>query len=135
MKILKILKKDAKTPFTQIGNDLGIADSTVHIRVKKMIDEGIICKFTIKVIEEALGNVSCMLMIDVVPGHFEGVVSELIKSEHVDEILELQGKHVAILKLSASSLAELREEIVRIRKIPNMMRTEMATILKTWKTE
>ena len=134
-KILELLRKDARTPLPEIGNALGIADSTVHIRVDKMIDEGIINGFTIKVDCEALGKVSSLLTLDVAPGHFEEVLPKLVKSENVEEILELHGAYVAALKISANSLAEMRDEIVRIRRIPNVTRTEMITILKTWKTK
>jgi len=48
-KILEILRRDARTPFTDVGRDLGISDATVHVRVKKMIDEGIIKRYTIVV--------------------------------------------------------------------------------------
>ena len=133
-KILEFLRKDARTPFTDIGKALGISDSTVHIRVEKMIEQGVIGKFTITVNDEALGRVASLLMLDVVPGHFEEVVPNLIQSEKVEEIFELQGAYVAALKISANNLTEMREEIVRIRKIPNVTRTEMITILKTWKT-
>jgi DNA-binding Lrp family transcriptional regulator len=98
-----------------------------------MIDEGAISGFTIKVDYEAMGRVSSLLMLDVIPGHFEEVLPNLVQSENVDEIFELQGAHVAALKISAKNLAEMRDEIVRIRRIPNVTRTEMITILKTWK--
>jgi Lrp/AsnC family transcriptional regulator, regulator for asnA, asnC and gidA len=132
-KILEFLRKDARMPFTEIGNALQIADSTVHVRVNKMIDEGVISGFTIKVDYEAMGRVSSLLMLDVIPGHFEEVLPNLVQSEYVDEILELHGAYVAALKISAKNLAETREEIVRIRRIPNVTRTAMITILKTWK--
>jgi Lrp/AsnC family transcriptional regulator for asnA, asnC and gidA len=133
-KILKFLRKDSRTPFTEIGNALEIADSTVHVRVKKMIDEGVINGFTIKIDYEALGRVSSLLMLDVVPGHFEEILPSLAQSEHVEEIFELHGPYVAALKISANTLVEMRDEIVRIRRIPKVTRTEMITILKTWKT-
>lgn len=133
-KILEFLRRDARTPFTDIGRALGIADSTVHIRVEKMIEQGVISKFTVTVNNEALGRVTSLLMLDVVPGCFEEVVPSLMQSEKVEEIFELQGAFVAALKISANSLTEMRDEIVKIRKIPNVTRTEMITILKTWKT-
>jgi len=133
-KILGFLKKDAKTPFTEIGDALGIADSTVHIRVNKMVDEGVIDRFTIIVNDEALGRVASLLMMDVVPGHFEEVLPGLVQSENVKEIMELQGAYVAALKISADNLSKMRDEILRIRRIPNVTRTEMITILKTWKS-
>jgi DNA-binding Lrp family transcriptional regulator len=133
-KILEFLKKNARMPFTEIGDSLEITDSTVHMRVKKMIDEGIISRFTIKVNYEALGKISSLLMLDVVPGHFEEILPTLVQSEKVEEIFELHGAHVAVLRISANNLVEMRNEILRIRKIPNVTRTEMITILKTWKT-
>ena len=99
-----------------------------------MIDEGVIRRFTISVNNEALGRVACLLMIDVVPGHFDEVVPSLVQSEKVEEICEIHGLYVAALKISANNLTEIRDEIVRIRKIPNVTRTEMVTILKIWKT-
>ena len=133
-KIIEFLKKDARTPFTEIGEALGLADSTVHLRAKKLIDEGIITKFTISVNEQSLGKVSSLLMMDVVPGTFEDVARNLMKIDYVEEILELQGPYVAQVKISANNLAEMREEILKIRKISNVTRTEMITILKDWKT-
>ena len=132
-KILGFLRKNARVSYTEIGNALGIADSTVHIRVKKMVDEGVIDGFTININNEALGNVTCLLMLDVIPGHFEEVLPSLIQSEKVEDIYETQGEHVAILKISANNLKEIRDEIVRIRKIPNVTESEMCTILKIWK--
>ena len=133
LKILELLKKDARTTFTKIGNTLGVADSTVHIRVKKMVDEGVIKSFTTNVSNEALGRVEGLIMIDVVPGYFEKVLPDLIQVENVQEVMELHGPYVAILKISASNLSELRDEIVRIRKISHVTRTEMIPILKAWK--
>jgi Lrp/AsnC family transcriptional regulator for asnA, asnC and gidA len=133
-KILEFLRKDARMPFTEIADSLEITDSTVHIRVKKMVDEGIINGFTIKVNQEALGRVSSLLMLDVVPGHFEEILPKLVQREKIEEIFELHGAYVAAVRISANSLAEMRDEIVRIRKISNITRTEMIAILKTWKT-
>jgi Lrp/AsnC family transcriptional regulator for asnA, asnC and gidA len=133
LRILELLRKDARITFTKIGDALGVADSTVHIRVKKMVDGGVIKSFTINVNSEALGRVGGLLMLDVVPGCFEEVLPNLIQSENVQEILELHGPYVALLKISARNLDEMRDEIIRIRKIPHVTRTEMIPILKTWK--
>ena len=46
-KILETLRRDARTPFTEVGRDLGISDATVHVRVNKMMGEGIIKRYTI----------------------------------------------------------------------------------------
>lgn len=72
-------------------------------------------------------------MINVIPGHFEEIVPILIQSEKVEEIYEVHGQYIAIVKISTNNLNEMREEIVKIRKIPNVTESEMITILKIWK--
>ncbi len=67
-------------------------------------------------------------------GDVREIVPKLAKSGKIVEICELHGPYVAALKISADSLAEIREEIVKIRKIPDVTRTEMITIFKIWKT-
>ncbi len=128
-----MLKRNAKMPFTEIAAKLAISDSTVHIRVKKMQDEGIINKFSISIHGEALGKVECLLMLDVVPGHFEEIAQILMKDDLVETILEIHGEFFAMLRLSANSLSNLREEIIKIGKLPNVTRAEMRPILRVWK--
>ena len=41
-KILDFLVENTRTPFTEIANQMGISAGTVHVRVKKMEDAGII---------------------------------------------------------------------------------------------
>ena len=48
-RIIEILRRNARTPFTNIGRELGISDAMVHVRVKRMVDEGIIKGYTIDV--------------------------------------------------------------------------------------
>lgn len=133
LKTLDALRKNGRTPFVEIGSNLGIADSTVHSRVEKMVDEGVIKQFTVKLDNEALGRISCLLMLDVIPGHLEEVVQTLIQDERIEEIFEIHGSYVAILKITSGNLNEIRDEITKIRKTPNITRSEMATILKVWK--
>ena len=47
--IINILREDSSMPFIEIAKKIGISDGTVHIRVRKLIESGIISKFTISV--------------------------------------------------------------------------------------
>jgi Lrp/AsnC family transcriptional regulator, regulator for asnA, asnC and gidA len=47
--IISILREDSSIPFIEIAKKIGISDGTVHIRVRKLIESGIINKFTISV--------------------------------------------------------------------------------------
>jgi len=53
--ILEYLVKDARKPFTEIAKDLFVSPGTIHVRVKKMEQMGIIKSTSISVDYEKLG--------------------------------------------------------------------------------
>jgi len=132
--ILDLLKTDARTPFTEIGRALGISDATVHVRVNKMLDEGVIKRYTVVVDEEALGKkVRSIVLMNVNPGHIEGVANQLIEHEGVRAVYEVHGPNDLIVMLEGEDLNELRELMLSIREIPNVATSELVTIFKVWK--
>jgi len=135
-KILETLRADARTPFTEIGRVLGISDATVHVRVKKMIDEGIIKSYTVKVDEKMLGkNVHGFVLLNVKPGSLEEVAKRLVENEKVSAIYEIHGANDLIAKVGANDLNEMRDLMLRIRGIPNVTTSELITVFRVWKEE
>ncbi|MCA6212863.1 Lrp/AsnC family transcriptional regulator [Thermococcus bergensis] len=45
--ILKVLKEDARITISEISEKLGKPESTIHFRIKKLIEKGIVEKYTI----------------------------------------------------------------------------------------
>jgi len=133
-KILETLRRDARTPFTEVGRNLGISDATVHVRVKKMMDKGVIKRYTIVVDEEALGRkVRGFALINVNPGSLEDVANQLVENEKVSAIYEIHGPNDLIVKVKAGDLDEMRDLMLRIREIPNVATSELITVFKVWK--
>jgi Lrp/AsnC family transcriptional regulator for asnA, asnC and gidA len=133
-KIIEILKKDSRTPFTEIASMLGVSDSTIHVRLKKLKDEGILLRYTVEINEELLGKkVHGLAMIDVNPGHLEEVISKLIMNKRISKVYETDGVYNLIVILNAGNLDELRELIMEIRQLENISSPTLTTILKIWK--
>ena len=133
-KILEILRRDARTPFTEVGRDLGISDATVHVRVKRMTDEGVIKRYTVVVDEEALGRkVRGFALINVNPGSLEEVANQLVENERVSAVYEIHGPNDLIVKGEAGGLDEMRDLMLKVREIPNVATSELITIYKVWK--
>ena len=133
-KILETLRRDARTPFTEVGRNLGISDATVHVRVNKMMDEGVIKRYTIVVDEEALGRkVRGFALINVNPGFLEDVANKLVEKEGVSAVYEIHGSNDLIAKVEAGDLDEMRKLMLKIREIPNVATSELITIFKVWK--
>lgn len=132
--ILEILRRDARTPFTEIGRKLGISDATVHVRVKKMLKGGIIKRYTIAIDEKVFGRtVGGLALLNVTPGTLEEVIGHLLANEWISSIYEVHGPNDLILKLGAENLDKMRNQIIKIRETPNVITSELITIYKVWK--
>lgn len=135
-KIIKILRKDARTPFTEVGRELEISDATVHVRVKRMLNDDIIKRYTVIVDEAILGKkVSGFVMLNVTPGSLEEVIEHLLELEYVNEIYEIHGQNDLILKFWAANLDEMRDYLLKIREVSHVTNSELITIYKVWQTQ
>jgi Lrp/AsnC family transcriptional regulator for asnA, asnC and gidA len=134
VKIIEILKKDSRTPFTEVASMLGVSDATVHQRLKKLKDEGILLRYTVEINEDLLAKkIHGFALINVNLGHLEEVISKLTLNNSVNKIYETHGMNDLIVLLDAGNLDELRELIMEIRQIENISSIKITTILKIWK--
>jgi Lrp/AsnC family transcriptional regulator for asnA, asnC and gidA len=137
LQIMDILVKDSSTPFVKIAKQIGISDATVHWRVRRLISAGIISKFTISVDNILLGyDHLAFVGINIKPGFADQVTEELSNLDEVLEIHEMHNRFDLFLKIRAKDLNHMRDIIEnKIRILPNVLETELMTILKTEKEE
>jgi Lrp/AsnC family transcriptional regulator for asnA, asnC and gidA len=137
LRIIDILSKDSSTPFVEIAKQIGISDATVHLRVRRLIAAGIIIKFTISVDNNLLGyDHLAFIRINLKPGFADQVIEELSNIEEVLEIHEMHNAFDLFLKIRAKNLSDIRDIIEKkIRRLPNVLETELMTVLKTSKEE
>ena len=137
LQIMNILGKDSTTPFVKIAKQIGISDATVHVRVKKLRDERRINKFTISLNNNILGyDHLAFVGINIRPGVADQVIEGLSNLDEVLEVHELHNKFDLLLKIRAKDLNHMRDIIEnKIRVLPNILETELMTVLKTNKEE
>jgi Lrp/AsnC family transcriptional regulator for asnA, asnC and gidA len=133
IQILEVLGKDARAPFTVVGETLGISDATVHIRVKRMTEEGVIRGYKLDVDEDLLERICGFIMIDLKPGSLKKVAEELLRNSRVMELYEVHGPSDLIAKVCAESINGMREVTTQIRAVPDVTSTQVITSFKTWK--
>ena len=132
--IIERLREDARMTFVDIGKALDVSDATVYNRVKRLMEVGVIKKFTIEVDETAVGKrVSGFIMVNVKPGAVKEVSRQLCEIERVSEVHEIHGSEDLIAKVKAKNLGRLRLVILKVRKIPDVVETEFIPVFKTWK--
>ncbi len=55
LKILEILMQDAKRPYTEVARKVNVSQGTVHVRMSKMEEAGILDKTTLRINYAKLG--------------------------------------------------------------------------------
>ena len=137
LNILSLLQENSRMPFTSIAEQLGVSDATIHLRVKKMEDLGLIEKFTIIINEKEIGKlVTSYVLIRVDPSTVEDVCMKLMELEEVYEVCEIHERYDILIKIRGDSLDEVRDIIInKIRSIPDILSSEAYTAYKTWKQD
>ncbi|PSQ58533.1 MAG: AsnC family transcriptional regulator [Halobacteriales archaeon SW_9_67_25] len=128
--ILDVLRRDARTPYTEIADEIGTSEGTVRNRVESMIEEGVIERFTVAT---RTGNVKAMVEIDVdVNVHTEGVTEEMADWPEVDFVWQVSGEEDIVLVADAADTSSLNELITRAREREEVLSTKTRLILDEW---
>jgi DNA-binding Lrp family transcriptional regulator len=137
LQIIDILGKDSSMRFVEIAKEIGVSDATVHIRVRRLIAERIINKFTLSLDNDLLGyDHLAFAGINIKPGLADQVIEELSYVEEVLEIHEMHNRYDLLLKIRAKDLNHMRDIIHnKISRLPNILKIKLMTVLKTTKEE
>ncbi len=107
--ILKILIKDAKTPYTEVGKQLNISSGTVHVRMRKLEQAGIVLGSTLEINHEELGYKMCAFLgINLV--HDRMQESVIAKLKEIPQILSAyfnSGPHPIMARIVCRDKREL----------------------------
>ena len=129
-KILEFLQKDSRESFVEIGKKLKMSESAVRRRVKNMVDNGTIEKFTVQVGE--VNSTSAIVLISVDSSVDTAKVStKLTKLSDVKTVYEITGQYDISVIARAQNITEINKCIDDLRKIPGVIDTNTVIILKT----
>jgi len=136
MKILKILAKNARIPYSEIAKLIELSDVAVIKRVKRLEQSGIIKGYTLIIDPKKLGfNSISITGIDVEPEHLFDVINRLRSMDNVKYIALTTGDHSIIITVWARNGEEMAMIHDRISKIPGVKRVCPAIILDVFKDE
>ena len=127
--ILEFLRKDSRESFVEIGKKLKLSESAIRHRVKNMVDNGAITKFTI---EEGGGQPEALVLVSADSSIDTSKVSlKLTKLNAVKKIYEITGQYDICVIIQAPSIQEINACIDDLRKITGVTDTNTVIILKT----
>jgi Lrp/AsnC family leucine-responsive transcriptional regulator len=128
-KILGFLRDDSRGSFVEIGKKLKLSESAIRRRVKNMVDNGAITKFTV---EEGGNQPEALVLVSADSSIDTSKVSlKLTKLDGIKKIYEITGQYDICVIVQASTINEINACIDDLRKISGVTDTNTVIILKT----
>jgi Lrp/AsnC family leucine-responsive transcriptional regulator len=117
-KIITTLTEDGRTPYSRIAQECGVATTTVHQRVKRLTDNGVIIGTRVRVDWEAVGlPVTAVVSLETPSSEpLVDIAEELRAIPYVQNCYAVTGEFDLLLTVRARSsehLGQLLEEIRR----------------------
>lgn len=130
-RILQILRDDSRLAFVDIASKVGLSEAAVRRRVRNLVDEGTIKRFTIDV-EEPQTATSAITYVSVSPSSPTADVSMKLKSvKGVETIYETTGSFDVAAIIRGASIADVNKSVEEIRRIEGVLNTNTTIILRT----
>ena len=126
--ILALLRRDARTPYTEIAERVGTSEGTVRNRVEQLVERGVIERFTVAT---RTGNVKAMVEISVdVNVQTAGLTERFAEWKQVDFVWQVSGEEDIVLVVDATDTNNLNELISRARELDEVVSTKTRLILE-----
>ena len=125
--ILAILRRDARTPYTEIAAEVETSEGTVRNRVDRMVESGVIERFTVAT---RTGNVKAMIDIGVaVDVDARETTSRMAGWEEVDFAWQVSGEDDIVLVVDAADTRGINDLITKAREQDEVVSTKTRLIL------
>ncbi|AZH26654.1 Lrp/AsnC family transcriptional regulator [Haloplanus aerogenes] len=126
-RILGILRRDSRTPYTEIADRVGTSEGTVRNRVERLVDEEIIERFTVAT---RTGNVKAMIEVSVaVDVDTTDVSARMAEWNEVDFVWQVSGEEDIVMVVDATDTQAVNELITKARDLDEVQNTKTRLIL------
>lgn len=125
--ILNALMKNARTPYAELAKNFNVSPGTIHVRVEKMKQAGVITGACVQVSPKMLGYDVCCF-IGIILKSAKDYPSALARLERLDEVVEAYyttGHYSIFIKVMTKSIEALQHVLInKIQTIDEIQSTE-----------
>jgi len=130
--IIKTLKENSRLSIRDIAKKTNLRPSTVYARIKKLKQNKIIEKFTIKLNNKAINESFIAFMFITTKKELS---NDFFKNKHIKECFGITGEFDLLLKLKFKDIHEFNKFLLNIRKNKNIVKTLTMIATLTLKEE
>ena len=131
-RLVSLLRDNARLPVASLAAILGISRATVQNRIDRLIRDGTITGFTIKLRPDAEpAAISAIMMIEIEGERSEHILKALRGYPEVSAIHTTNGRWDLVVELTTTSLDTFDKALRRIREMKGIASSETSLLLST----
>ncbi len=136
LKLIKALTEDSRASVRVLASRLGMAPSTVHARLRRLIETGIITRFTILIDPLMLGfEITALTLIQADGSHIEDVEKVVASNPYVIAVYDITGEFDVAVIAKFRSISELDRFLKELNKLPYVRRTVTSIAMRVVKED
>lgn len=131
VEILKMLKKDSRTPMGLIGDKLDISKATVSRRVARMEDDRMIRGYSLDIDLTSMGVMKSLVSMQIIGSPATVIIEQLKGYEEIGYVYKTFGDHNLVCEVYTKNVDELYEMIqTKLLKMPSVRNVEVDIMLE-----
>ncbi|MCD6464472.1 Lrp/AsnC family transcriptional regulator [Candidatus Woesearchaeota archaeon] len=132
--LIQTLTENARTAFVKIAEKLNVSETTIRKKVKQLLKEGVIEKFTLQVNPKKLGfEITGLIGVDTKPEAYVQTLEELKQLREVKKLWSTTGDHMIMAECWFKNSSELMQFIKKLEFNPNITKVCPAIIVERLK--
>ena len=137
LKILSKLVQDSRIPFSRLARELGVSESTIYLRIKRLRELGVLKSFSAIVDLSRLGyEVEAFIKVKIGNQRSPMDVAEVLeKISGIMEIYEVSGEYPILVKVVARDNLELSGIIDSVMKVRGVTDIDVMYVIRRIATE
>ena len=128
-RLIGLLRENARQPVSSLAASLSVSRATVQNRIARMVNDGTILGFTLRLRQEEEGSVRAIMMVEVRGDRSAAVLKALRGVAGVSAIHTTNGRWDLVVELRAETLERFDAVLRRIRTIDGVQNSETSLLL------
>lgn len=128
--LLAALRADGRASTTALAATLGLARATVHARVERLREAGVIKRFTIEIgVSAEDDKVRAVMLIALKGAMSRAVIRQLRKMPEIATLHSTNGGWDLVANIETASLTRFDQVLREVREIPGVVNSETCLLL------
>lgn len=119
-RIIAALRENARESIRDIAKKLKLRPSTVHVRIQKLVRDGIVERFTVKLNNKAIGENFIVFVFIATEKMIENTA---FRHKNIKEVFGITGEYDLVMKCKFADIEEFNDFLLEFRRKHGLRKT------------